>query len=129
MDSKKRKKRVSKNTITPNLSCGNIQENSNICTFESIEQKIAHEINNDELQKCLTEWNKNLKFKQKINKRDLNILKETVSEYLSTFLLFGYNLDDDRIIIQKFENSRDRDAMMEFLKTIFIKQQTENFLD
>lgn len=129
MDSKKRKKRVSKNTIIPNLSCSNIQENSNVCTFESIEEKISHEINNDELQKCLTEWNKNLKFKQKINKRDLNILKETVSEYLSTFLLFGYNLDDDRIIIQKFENSRDRDAIMEFLKTIFIKQQTENFLD
>jgi hypothetical protein len=44
-------------------------------------------------------------------------------------LLFGYNLEDERVIIQKFETARDRDAIMEFLKTIFIKQQTDNFLD
>jgi hypothetical protein len=48
---------------------------------------------------------------------------------MSAFLVFGYDMNDDRIIIQKFDNSRDRDAIMEFLKTIFIKQQTENFLD
>jgi hypothetical protein len=35
----------------------------------------------------------------------------------------------NRIIIQNFNNARDRDAVMEFLKTIFIKQQQDSFLD
>ena len=97
--------------------------------FESIQEKISHAVNNEELQKSLSQWEKQFKLKQKVSKRDLGILKDTISEYLGTFLLFGYNLDDERIIIQKFENARDRDAIMEFLKNIFIKQQTENFLD
>jgi len=48
---------------------------------------------------------------------------------LDTFLMFGYNVNGDRIILQNFKNARDRDAIMEFLKTIFLKQQHENFLD
>ena len=32
-------------------------------------------------------------------------------------------------LIQNFKNARDRDAIMEFLKTIFIKQQQDSFLD
>lgn len=127
MEPKKRKKRQPKNTNVFNLSATQVTDIP--CTFESIEEKIHHEVNNEELQRCLSQWEKNFKFKQKVSKRDLGILKENIGEYLSTFLLFGYNLDDDRVIIQKFENARDRDAIMEFLKTIFIKQQTENFLD
>jgi hypothetical protein len=94
-----------------------------------IKQKLFDEIDNLELQKSLLDWEKNFKQKQKVGKRDLSMLKDHISEYMNTFLLFGYNLDDDRVIIQKFENARDRDAMMEFLKNIFIRQQNENFLD
>jgi hypothetical protein len=64
-----------------------------------------------------------------ISMRDLGILKGIVSEYLDTFLIFGYNVNGERIILQNFKNARDRDAIMEFLKTIFLKQQHENFLD
>jgi hypothetical protein len=48
---------------------------------------------------------------------------------MDCYLLFGYNTNGDRVIIQKFSKPRDRDAIMEFLKTIFFKQQQENFLD
>jgi hypothetical protein len=129
MEPKKRKKRI-KTTASFNLSSVDLNEDSNkALSFDTIEEKVNHEINNDELRKCLWNWDKQFKFKQKINNRDLNILKNTISEYMGSFLLFGYNFDDDRIILQKFENPRDRDAIMEFLKVIFIKQQTENFLD
>lgn len=128
MEPKKRKKR-SKNTASFDLSSVNLKQDDKQVTFESLEEKVYHEINNEELQKCLWNWDKQFKFKQKINNRDLNILKNTISEYMSSFLIFGYNFDDDRIILQKFENPKDRDAIMEFLKNIFIKQQTENFLD
>jgi hypothetical protein len=129
MEPKKRKKRVSKNTNIPDLSSVKVEDIQNLYNFESIQEKISHAVNNEELQKSLSQWEKQFKLKQKVSKRDLGILKDTISEYLGTFLLFGYNLDDERIIIQKFENARDRDAIMEFLKNIFIKQQTENFLD
>ena len=128
MDPKKRKKRV-KTTTSFNLSSDKIKQDDKQISFDSLEEKVYHEINNEELQKCLWNWDKQFKFKQKINNRDLNILKNSISEYMDSFLLFGYNFDNDRIILQNFDNPKDRDAIMEFLKNIFIKQQTENFLD
>ena len=127
MEPKKRKKQTSKNTSMQNLSSTKVE--SNLVSFSDIEQKVFDEINNEELKKALTSWDKQFKFKEKIHIRDLNILKDIIGEYLNSFLLFGYNVEDERVIIQKFETSRDRDAIMEFLKTIFIKQQTDNFLD
>jgi hypothetical protein len=64
-----------------------------------------------------------------ITKRDLTLLKSLVGEYLDSFLVFGYNTEGDRVIVQNFKTAKDRDAVMEFLKTIFLKQQHENFLD
>ena len=65
----------------------------------------------------------------KTKMRDLSVLKTTIMEFLDVFLLFGYDMKGNRIIIQNFNNARDRDAVMEFLKTIFIKQQQDSFLD
>jgi hypothetical protein len=129
MEPKKQKYKSKKQTNINSLSGDNKNDIISVSTMMEIQQKVFEEIDNLELQKSLLDWEKKLKQKQKIGKRDLSILKDTISEYMNTFLLFGYNLDDDRVIIQKFENPRDRDAMMEFLKNIFIKQQSENFLD
>jgi Ni,Fe-hydrogenase I large subunit len=129
MEPKKRKKQTSKNTSMQNLSSTEIESQYESVSFSNIEQKVFDEINNEELKKALNVWEKQFKFKEKVHIRDLNILKDIIGEYLNSFLLFGYNVEDERVIIQKFETSRDRDAIMEFLKTIFIKQQTDNFLD
>ena len=128
---KKRKKRVSERTNSPVLSSQQTEMQNVASSFsmEEIEDKVFNEINFIELEKSLSSWDKQFKYKEKITKRDMNILKNNISEYMSSFLVFGYDMNDDRIIIQKFETPRDRDAIMEFLKTIFIKQQTENFLD
>lgn len=125
----KKRKRTKKTTVTPQLSCDGILINEKKDSLEEIQNKIFDEINHIELQKSLFQWEKHFKHKQQVARRDLSLLKDTISEYMGSFLLFGYNLEDDRVIIQKFENARDRDAIMEFLKNIFIKQQTENFLD
>ena len=125
MENKKRKK----STNVSSLSSKQVNEKIDYVSIEDIENKIFNEINNAELQKSLMQWEKDFRQKQNVSKRDFSLLKSIVSEYMNTFLLFGYNIDDERVIIQKFDNARDRDAIMEFLKTIFIKQQTENFLD
>lgn len=120
-----KKRRKASQTIVPSLSC---VEDKNI-TISEIREKVFSSMNNAELEKALDTWLKDSETRKKINIRDLGVLKRQVSEYLDVFITFGYNLEGDRIVIQHFKNARDRDAIMEFLKTIFLKQQQENFLD
>jgi hypothetical protein len=119
-----RKKTPQKNTATPKLSSTNEEIQMN-----AIADKIFNEINNKELQKSLDRWLKENQTQNAITMRDLGLLKAIITEYLDTFILFGYNLEGERIILQHYMKAKDRDAIMEFLKTIFIKQQQDNFLD
>jgi hypothetical protein len=82
-----------------------------------------------ELEKSLDRYLKENGHKNAVNLRDLDLLKSIVTEYLDAFIVFGYNTEGERIILQHYVNAKDRDAIMEFLKTIFIKQQQDNFLD
>lgn len=120
---KKRKKK--EETLIPSLSSVPTKE----ITLSDIREKVFSSINNAELEKALDTWLKDNHTENKITIRDLGILKTQISEYLDAFITFGYNIKGDRIVIQHFKNARDRDAIMEFLKTIFLKQQHENFLD
>lgn len=120
---KKRKKK--EETIVPSLSSAPTKE----ITLSDIREKVFSSINNAELEKALDTWLKDNHTENKVTIRDLGILKTQISEYLDAFITFGYNPKGERIVIQHFKNARDRDAIMEFLKTIFIKQQHENFLD
>jgi len=121
-----------KKTNIPSLSSQDTNTPSEGMSKEEIKvlnDKVFSAINNLELQKSLDRWLKDNSQNNNIVKRDMSLLKSHVSEYLDCFLLFGYNLEGDRVIIQNFKTARDRDAVMEFLKTIFFKQQHENFLD
>jgi hypothetical protein len=42
-------------------------------------------------------------------------------------MVLGYTLDGERIVIQSFKTPKDKDAIVEFMKNIFLKQQNENF--
>jgi len=125
------KKRKSKDTNIPSLSSSNVKEQVGMSKDEikNLNEKVFAAINNLELQKSLDKWLKDNSQQTQIIKRDMALLKNNVSEYMDSFLLFGYNMEGDRVIIQNFKTAKDRDAVMEFLKTIFLKQQHENFLD
>jgi hypothetical protein len=119
-----------KKTETPSLSAiKNRIETASIESEEEVIKKVHDAISNLELQKGIDKWMKDNKKENTLALRDLRILKGIITEYLDAFLVFGYNTNGERIILQNFKNSRDRDAIMEFLKTIFLKQQHENFLD
>jgi hypothetical protein len=127
-----RKKKISKETIIPSLSSektSTVNKKMSKEEIQELNQKVFDAVNDLELQKSLDKWLKENKQNNQIIKRDLSLLKGMINEYLDSFLLFGYNIEGERIIIQKFEKAKDRDAIMEFLKTIFLKQQHENFLD
>lgn len=124
------KKRNSlKNTDIPSLSSSQIKTTMTKKEYEDLNKKVFDAINELELQKSLDKWLKENRQHQQIAMRDLGLLKSIITEYLDSFILFGYNLDGERVILQNFSKARDRDALMEFLKIVFIKQQQENFLD
>lgn len=120
-----RKKPPSKKNNEPESS-PEVNEKVNM---EEMASKIFNEVNNKELQKSLDRWLKENNNRNNIALRDLGLLKSIISEYLDAFIVFGYNIEGERIILQHYVNAKDRDAIMEFLKTIFIKQQQDNFLD
>ena len=81
---------------------------------------INENFNKDELmENSIDKWLKENKFETKVAIRDLSVLKSVITEYMDTYILFGYNLKGERIIIQHANTPKDRDANMEFLKTIF----------
>jgi len=119
-----KKRNTSKKTTTGNLSSVNDE-----VAMKEVAEKIFGQINNKELEKSLDRWLKENNTRNAIALRDLDLLKSIITEYLDTFIVFGYNVEGERIILQHYTTARDRDAIMEFLKTIFIKQQQDNFLD
>lgn len=127
--------RKKKSTNNPSLSSQEIvKEEDTPMTMdkkqiEDLQKKVFDAINNIELQRSLDRWLKENNNYNAVYKRDFDLLKNSISEYMDCYLLFGYNINGERVIIQNFNKPRDRDAIMEFLKTIFLKQQHENFLD
>jgi len=111
-NSKSKLTEIAKESKTPSLSSANVQD---------IEQKILTAINNQELQRGIEKWIRNNDQRQKENNRDLSLLSGIIGEYLDSYILFGYNLEGERVIIQSQSSPKDRDALMEFLKIVFLK--------
>ena len=111
----------------PSLSA--LDEETAARLLSEVKMSISNSINDAELQKVLDKWVSENQNDTHIAQRDYHLLKSVITEYLDSYILFGYNTDGERIIIQHANTARDRDAVMEFLKTIFIQQQQTNFLD
>lgn len=111
----------------PSLS--SLDEKSAEAIAAEVRTNIFNSINDVELQKALDKWIKDNHNKTSIKERDYMLLKSQITEYLDSYILFGYNTEGERIIVQHANSARDRDAVMEFLKNIFVQQQQSNFLD
>ena len=116
-----------KTTKNVSLSSENLSNKED--DLKELQQKVFDAVNNLELQKSLDRWLRQESQTTQIVKRDFSLLKDHIAEYLDSFLVLGYTMEGERVVMQAFKCSKDRDAMVEFLKTIFIKQQNENFLD
>jgi aconitase A len=125
---KKIKKKELSLTVVPSLS-GSLQTAKKPKSLDEIKNNLFNAINNAELQKSIDKWSKESEFETKVAVRDLTVLRSVITEYLDTFMLFGYNTDGERVVVQYYKSPKDKDAILEFLKTIFIQQQQNNFLD
>jgi hypothetical protein len=86
-----------------------------------IERKLYDALNSVELKKSMDRWLKTNEGKHSVVLRDLTILRGIVEEYLSSFLLLGYTMEGERVILQGYGSPKDKDAVMEFLKNVFIQ--------
>ena len=57
---------------------------------------------------------------------DYKILHMNISEFLESFITIGYTFEGQRVLIQHYPSPRDRDAMMEFLKNVFITNNSKD---
>lgn len=77
----------------------------------------------EENEQFLTQINSFLKKKEITNREsieDYKILQSTIGEFLESFITFGYTFSGQRVVIQHYPSPRDKDALLEFLKNIFV---------
>lgn len=118
VDKKKTKPNTAKETLTQSLSS---------VTLPDIQEKIMTAINNKELVRSMESWLRENEGRRNVGLRDLELLSSIISEYLDSYILFGYNLEGERIFLQNFPKAKDRDAIMEFLKIVFFKFQNDDY--
>lgn len=136
------KKTNSKKTPPPPASPGKLQiavavpslsgvdEDTAKQILSEVRANIYNSINDAELQRALDKWFKDNQSDNKIQERDYHLLKSVITEYLDSYILLGYNTKGERILIQHVPVAKDQDAIMEFLKHIFVQQQNQyRFLD
>ena len=121
---KKRKKPGS--TQTPSVPDNLPEEISQEEKDQLIQNRLHDALNAVELKKSMDKWLKTTEGQNSVMMRDLTILKGINEEYLNSFILLGYTMEDERVIIQSYRNPKDKDAMMEFLKNVFIQQSQQN---
>lgn len=121
----RKQKSDNKNYFVPSLS-SNKQDQD---IPKKIKETVSEAVNDIELQRALDKWIKDNHQDNKIVARDLTLLKSIITEYMDAYILLGYNLEGQRVVIQNYNSAKDKDAVMEFFKNIFIQQQQNNFLD
>jgi hypothetical protein len=112
--------------LVPSLSGVHLQD---VDVPKTTKQSVSDAINDAELQKALDKWIKEHHYDNKIVARDLTLLRSIITEYMDSYILLGYNLEGQRVVIQNFNSPKDKDALMEFFKNLFIQQQQSNFFD
>ncbi len=58
--------------------------------------------------------------------QDLEKLHNLLKEYMNSFIVVGYSMNDERVLIQNSNTQKDKDALMELLKNIFLTLQQNN---
>jgi hypothetical protein len=83
-----------------------------------IQTRIQEAIHDRELDESLDKWIKNDTSEKNIKKRDLSILQSVISEYMDSYIIFGYSVDGERVIVESINSAKDHDAMLEFLNLV-----------
>jgi hypothetical protein len=114
-----KKSKKSLNSGSTNIN--SLSASNQIEITETLEQKLYDTLNTAELKKSMDKWLRTVEGKNATIFRDLSILKGINEEYLSSFITLGYTMEGERVVLQSYSCPKDKDALMEFLKNVFIQ--------
>jgi hypothetical protein len=123
---KKSKKKV---VLDATTGINSLSASNQVQITEDLEQKLFDTLNAAELKKSMDKWLRTAEGKNATIFRDLSILKSINEEYLNSFITLGYTMDGERVILQSYSCPKDKDALMEFLKVIFIQNHQHSSED
>lgn len=83
----------------------------------------ASALSPEESKQFIEQINNYLKKKDHSHKEmlsDYKILQTNISEFLESYITFGYTFEGQRVLIQNYSTPKDKDALLEFLKNVFV---------
>lgn len=75
---------------------------------------------NQLITQALTRHKEELARDKKCKLKELNHFAATAEEYLNCYLLIGYSLQNEKVILQSISNSKDEAALMDLLRSTFL---------
>lgn len=82
----------------------------------------AEKININQLfSQALVRYNKEKLEDKKDKLKEISHLASMAEEYLSTFALIGYSLQNEKVVIFNMSNSKDEAALVDLLRATFIE--------
>ena len=116
-----KEKSVSVNSELPLILNENIQSNTPPSKTKYIELNI-----NDVMQKMMQQESiKEFIHKEAIKRLDteeeIKNLTAILTEFFSTFIVLGYGVDGNRIVIKHTKTDRDEDSIVEVLRYVFMR--------
>ena len=83
---------------------------------------LAEQININQLfSQALVRYNKEKLEDKKDKLKEVSHLASIAEEYLSTFALIGYSLQNEKVVIFNMSNSKDEAALVDLLRATFIE--------
>lgn len=82
----------------------------------------AEQINVDQLiYQAFTRHKNDAALDKKQKVKELGHLGSVAEEYLSCFLLIGFSLQNEKVILQNINNTKDESALMDLLRSTFLE--------
>lgn len=115
------KKRVStKKEIDKSLLLNSPQLSTTQTKKENL--NIVEQLNlNNVFTQALERHKKDILEDKKNKLKEINHLSAMAEEYLSTFVLIGYSLQNEKVVIFNATNSKDEAALVDLLRATFIE--------
>ena len=123
------KKSKKKPNLSSSTNVNDLSASSQIELTQNLEQKLYDTLNAVELKKSMDKWLRTAEGKNATIFRDLSILKGINEEYLSSFITLGYTMEGERVVLQSYSCPKDKDALMEFLKNVFMQNHQNSSFD
>ena len=113
---KQERKRLLRNKMPPQTPSQTPSEPSQYVEMD-FNNLVQSMLDREEIQKELTkEATKRLDTQQSIE-----IVKNILSEYFTSFLVLGYGVDGNRVIIKNTITDMDEDSLIEMLRYVFMR--------